>query len=106
MCPFSARRGAGFCGGRRLMGADRIIRGIRHQIAQTIARLARARVVSKATMADAFVLAHRHFGKAVVDRASGRLRRAARIMSKSDLSGRALTAAITDVMGRAPSEAV
>ena len=88
------------------MGADRIISGIRHQIAQTIAHLARARVVSKATMADALVLALRHLGNAVVDRAPGRLRCAARIMSKSDLSGRALTAAVSDVMGRAPSEAV
>jgi hypothetical protein len=88
------------------MGADRIISGICHQIAQTIAHLARARVVSKATMADALVLALRHLGNAVVDRAPGRLRCAARIMSKSDLSGRALTAAISYVMGRAPSEAV
>ena len=34
-----------------------------------------------------------------------RLRRAARIMSKSDLSGSALTGAITDVLGKSPSEA-
>ena len=106
MCPFSARRGTGLRGGRRLTGADRIISGIRHQIAQTIARLARARVVSKATVAAAFVLALRHLGKAVVDRAPRRLRCAARIMSKSDLSGRALTAAVSDVMGGAPSEAL
>ena len=33
-----------------------------------------------------------------------RLRRAARIMSKSDLSGSALTGAITDVLGLSPSE--
>ena len=57
-------------------------------------------------MADAFVNALRHLGKAVVDRAPGRLRCAARIMSKSDLSGRALTAAVSDVMGGAPSEAL
>jgi signal transduction histidine kinase/CheY-like chemotaxis protein len=35
-----------------------------------------------------------------------RLRRAARIMSKSDLSGTALTGAITEVLGGSPSEAV
>jgi CheY-like chemotaxis protein len=35
-----------------------------------------------------------------------RLRRAARIMSKSDLSGSALIGAITEVMDRVPSEAV
>jgi len=34
-----------------------------------------------------------------------RLRRAARIMSKSDLSGSALTGAITDALGGSPSEA-
>ena len=34
-----------------------------------------------------------------------RLRRAARIMSKSDLSGSALTGAITDVLGGSPSKA-
>ena len=39
------------------MGADRIISGICHLIAQTLAHLARAPVVSKATMTDAFVLA-------------------------------------------------
>ena len=35
-----------------------------------------------------------------------RLQRAARIMSKSDLSASALTGAITDVLGELPSEAV
>jgi len=35
-----------------------------------------------------------------------RLRRAARIMSKSDLSGSALTGAISDALGGLPSEAV
>ena len=34
-----------------------------------------------------------------------RLRRAARIMSKSDLSGSSLTGAITDALGGSPSEA-
>ena len=34
-----------------------------------------------------------------------RLRRAVRIMSKSDLSGSALTGAITDALGGSPSEA-
>jgi hypothetical protein len=35
-----------------------------------------------------------------------RLRRAARIMSKSDLSGSGLTGAISDVLGGLPSETV
>jgi len=55
----------------RLMGADCIISGIRPQIAQTIVHLGlELGVVSKATMADAFALALRQLGKAVVDRAS------------------------------------
>jgi rsbT co-antagonist protein RsbR len=53
----------------RLMGADCIISGIRPQIAQTIVHLGiQMDVVSKATMADAFALALRRTGKAVVDR--------------------------------------
>jgi rsbT co-antagonist protein RsbR len=56
----------------RLMGADCIISGIRPQIAQTIVHLGlELNVVSKATMADAFALALRRVGKAVVNRASG-----------------------------------
>ena len=54
----------------RLMGADCIVSGIRPQIAQTIVHLGvELDVVSKATMADAFALALRRTGKAVVDRA-------------------------------------
>lgn len=54
----------------RLMGADCIISGIRPQIAQTIVHLGlELDVVSKATMADAFALALRRVGKAVVERA-------------------------------------
>jgi rsbT co-antagonist protein RsbR len=57
----------------RLMGADCIISGIRPQIAQTIVHLGlELGVVSKATMADAFALALRRLGKAVVERATGR----------------------------------
>ena len=57
----------------RLMGADCIISGIRPQIAQTIVHLGlELGVVSKATMADAFALALRRLGKAVVERASER----------------------------------
>jgi rsbT co-antagonist protein RsbR len=57
----------------RLMGADCIISGIRPQIAQTIVHLGlELGVVSKATMADAFALALRRLGKAVVDRAPAR----------------------------------
>jgi len=53
----------------RLMGADCIISGIRPQIAQTIVHLGvELNVVSKATMADAFALALRRVGKAVIDR--------------------------------------
>jgi rsbT co-antagonist protein RsbR len=53
----------------RLMGADCIISGIRPQIAQTIVHLGLdLDVISKATMADAFALALRRLGKAVVDR--------------------------------------
>ena len=54
----------------RLMGADCIISGIRPQIAQTIVHLGLDLTVSsKATMAEAFALALRRVGKAVVDRA-------------------------------------
>jgi len=57
----------------RLMGADCIISGIRPQIAQTIVHLGlELDVVSKATMADAFALALRRLGKAVLDRAKPR----------------------------------
>jgi len=57
----------------RLMGADCIISGIRPQIAQTIVHLGlELDVVSKATMADAFSLALRRLGKAVLDRANPR----------------------------------
>jgi rsbT co-antagonist protein RsbR len=60
-------------GAARLMGADCIISGIRPQIAQTIVHLGlELGVVSKATMADAFALALRRLGKAVVERASER----------------------------------
>jgi rsbT co-antagonist protein RsbR len=53
----------------RLMGADCIISGIRPQIAQTIVHLGvQLDVISKATMADAFGVALRRTGKAVVDR--------------------------------------
>ena len=51
----------------RLMGADCIISGIRPQIAQTIVHLGlELNVVSKATLADAFALALRRSGKAVI----------------------------------------
>jgi rsbT co-antagonist protein RsbR len=54
----------------RLMGADCIISGIRPQIAQTIVHLGvDLTVSSKATMAEAFAMALRRVGKAVVDRA-------------------------------------
>lgn len=57
----------------RLMGADCVISGIRPQIAQTIVHLGlELDVVSKATMADAFALALRRVGKAVVERAKPR----------------------------------
>jgi len=53
----------------RLMGADCIISGIRPQIAQTIVHLGvELDVISKATMADAFGVALRRIGKAVVSR--------------------------------------
>ena len=58
----------------RLMGADCIISGIRPQIAQTIVHLGlELDVVSKATMADAFALALRRVGKAVVERGKPQL---------------------------------
>jgi rsbT co-antagonist protein RsbR len=54
----------------RLMGADCLISGIRPQIAQTIVHLGiELDLVSKATMADAFALALRRTGRAVVSRA-------------------------------------
>jgi rsbT co-antagonist protein RsbR len=54
----------------RLMGAECIISGIRPQIAQTIVHLGLdLNVISKATMADAYLVALRRVGKVVVDRA-------------------------------------
>ncbi len=51
----------------RLMGADCIISGIRPQIAQTIVHLGvDLNVVSKATLADAFAVALRRTGRAVM----------------------------------------
>jgi rsbT co-antagonist protein RsbR len=51
----------------RLMGADCIISGIRPQIAQTMVHLGvELNVVSKASLSDAFALALRRLGKAVV----------------------------------------
>jgi rsbT co-antagonist protein RsbR len=51
----------------RLMGADCIISGIRPQIAQTIVHLGvELNVVSKATMADAFSVALRRTGRAIM----------------------------------------
>jgi rsbT co-antagonist protein RsbR len=51
----------------RLMGAECVISGIRPQIAQTIVRLGvELDVVSKRTLADAFALALRRLGLAVV----------------------------------------
>ena len=51
----------------RLMGADCIISGIRPQIAQTMVHLGvELNVVSKANLADAFALALRRSGRAVV----------------------------------------
>jgi rsbT co-antagonist protein RsbR len=51
----------------RLMGADCIISGIRPQIAQTIVHLGvELKVVSKATLADAFSVALRRTGRGVV----------------------------------------
>lgn len=51
----------------RLMGADCIISGIRPQIAQTMVHLGvELNVVSKATLADAFAIALRRTGRAVV----------------------------------------
>jgi rsbT co-antagonist protein RsbR len=51
----------------RLMGADCIISGIRPQIAQTIVHLGvELNVTTKATLADAFALALKQAGRAVV----------------------------------------
>jgi rsbT co-antagonist protein RsbR len=51
----------------RLMGADCLISGIRPQIAQTMVHLGvELNVVSKATLADAFAVALRRTGRAVV----------------------------------------
>ena len=55
----------------RLMGADCIISGIRPQIAQTMVHLGvELNVVSKATLADAFALALRRTGRAVIRQAA------------------------------------
>lgn len=54
---------------RQGRASRRVISGIRPQIAQTIIQLGLdLTVTSKATMADAFQLALRRVGKAVVDR--------------------------------------
>jgi rsbT co-antagonist protein RsbR len=55
----------------RLMGADCIISGIRPQIAQTIVHLGvnLEDVVTKATLADAFLVALERTGTSVVKRA-------------------------------------
>jgi rsbT co-antagonist protein RsbR len=51
----------------RLMGADCIISGIRPQIAQTIVHLGvELNVLTKSTLADAFAIALRRTGRAVV----------------------------------------
>jgi rsbT co-antagonist protein RsbR len=56
----------------RLMGADCIISGIRPQIAQTMVHLGvELNVISKASLADAFALALRRLGKAVVNQRRG-----------------------------------
>lgn len=54
----------------RLMGADCIISGIRPQIAQTIVHLGLdlSEVITKATLADAFLVALDRLGQQVVDR--------------------------------------
>ena len=61
----------------RLMGADCIISGIRPQIAQTIVHLGveLGTVVTKATLADAFAIALKRLGLAVVKGDAGRPRR-------------------------------
>jgi rsbT co-antagonist protein RsbR len=60
----------------RLMGADCIISGIRPQIAQTIVHLGvELNVVSKATLADAFSVALRRTGRAVVKIKAGEQQR-------------------------------
>ena len=52
----------------RLMGADCIISGIRPHIAQTMVHLGvELNVISKATLSDAFALALRRLGKAIVN---------------------------------------
>ena len=57
----------------RLMGADCIVSGIRPQIAQTMVHLGvELNVASKATLADAFKLALRRTGHAVVRAAKSR----------------------------------
>ncbi|MDE1181716.1 STAS domain-containing protein [Paraburkholderia sp.] len=58
----------------RLMGADCIISGIRPQIAQTIVHLGvnLSNVITKATLADAFIIALQRSGQSVTDSISAR----------------------------------
>ncbi len=61
----------------RLMGADCIISGIRPQIAQTMVHLGvELNMISKATLADAFAVALRRTGRAVVKQKAGEAVRA------------------------------
>ncbi|WP_267425932.1 STAS domain-containing protein [Methylobacterium sp. GC_Met_2] len=63
----------------RLMGADCIVSGIRPQIAQTMVHLGvELNVVSKATLADAFAVALRRTGRAVVRKPQATSNEAAR----------------------------
>jgi rsbT co-antagonist protein RsbR len=57
----------------RLMGAECIISGIRPQIAQTIVHLGvdLSQVMTKATLAEAFVIALHRTGRRVVSRETG-----------------------------------
>jgi rsbT co-antagonist protein RsbR len=62
----------------RLMGADCIISGIRPQIAQTIVHLGvELNVVTKATLADAFSVALRRTGRAVMKKTAEQERKQA-----------------------------
>ena len=61
----------------RLMGADCIISGIRPQIAQTMVHLGvELNVISKASLADAFAVALRRTGRAVVKQKVGEAEKA------------------------------
>jgi rsbT co-antagonist protein RsbR len=57
----------------RLMGADCIISGIRPQIAQTIVHLGvdLTNVITKSTLADAFIIALQKSGSSIPTRAAG-----------------------------------